>query len=54
MDNNKNRAKERGYSNAKARKIEPKDGEGIGIKDGEKIGHTANSKDHSGRREITY
>ena len=34
--------------------MHPKDGEDTGIKDGEKIGHYANSKDHSKKDEITY
>ena len=47
MDNNKSRKKDRQKSNAELRKMHPKDGEDTGIIDGEKIGHYANSKDHS-------
>lgn len=46
MDNNKNRLKDREKSNAKMRKIHPKDNSDLGIEGGEKIGSTANSKDH--------
>lgn len=42
MDNNKNLTRTRGESrsNAETRKMYPKDGADIGIKDGEKIGST--------------
>ncbi|MEQ8197724.1 MAG: hypothetical protein ABRQ27_06940 [Clostridiaceae bacterium] len=46
MDDNKNRVKDREKSNAELRKMYPQGGEDVGIKDGEKIGHYANSKNH--------
>lgn len=54
MDNNKNRHKDRPKSNAKTRKMYPKDGSDIGVEDGKKIGGYANSKDRSGVDEYTY
>ena len=39
MDNNKNRLKERAVSNAKLRKMEPKDNADVGIKNGKKVGY---------------
>ena len=39
MDNNKNRLKEQNVSNAELRKMEPKDNEDVGIKNGKKIGY---------------
>lgn len=54
MDNNKNRQKDRPKSNAERRKIYPKANANLGVIDGEKMGHYANSKDHSGKNEITY
>lgn len=47
MDNNKNRMKDREKSNAELRKMHPKDNSDVGVVHGEKIGHYANSKDHS-------
>lgn len=46
MDDNKNRLKDRPKSNAELRKMDPKNNSDLGIIDGEKIGHYANSKDH--------
>lgn len=46
MDNNKNHMKRDKKTNAELRKIFPKDGSDIGVKDGVKIGSYANSKDH--------
>lgn len=54
MDNNKSRQKDRPKSNAERRKMNPKGNSDLGIIDGEKVGHYANSKDHSGKNEITY
>ncbi len=54
VDNNKNRNKDRGHSNAELRKMYPQGGENVGIIDGEKIGHYANSKDHSNNKKVTY
>ena len=38
MDNNKNRMRDHGKSNAELRKMEPRDNEDVGIKDGQIIG----------------
>jgi len=39
MDNNKNRVKDTDVTNADLRKMEPKDNEDAGIKNGKKIGN---------------
>ena len=39
MNNNKNRLRDSDVSNAELRKMEPKDNEDIGIKNGKKIGN---------------
>ena len=39
MNNNKNRRKDSDISNAELRKMEPKDNEDMGIKNGKKIGN---------------
>lgn len=46
MDNNKNRMKERGKSNAEQRKMEPKSNASVGMVHGQKVGHYGNSKNH--------
>ncbi|WP_162832175.1 hypothetical protein [Clostridium hydrogeniformans] len=46
MDNNKNRMKDRPKSNVEKRKMHPKKNADVGVIDGEKIGHYANSKNH--------
>ncbi len=47
MDNNKNRLKDRGKSNAELRKIHPKGNSDLGIIDGKKIGAPPHKeKDH--------
>lgn len=38
MDNNKNRTRDRGKSNAELRKMKPKDNADVGIKDGQILG----------------
>ena len=42
MNNNKNRLKDSDVSNAELRKMEPKDNEDFGIKNGKKIGNREN------------
>ncbi|MDD7796263.1 hypothetical protein [Clostridium sp. 'White wine YQ'] len=49
MDDNKNRIRDREKSNAELRKMFPKGGADIGVENGEKIGHYANSKNHKDR-----
>jgi len=39
MKNNKNRLRDQDVSNAELRKMEPKDNEDVGIKNGKKIGN---------------
>ena len=39
MKNNKNRLRDTDVSNAELRKMEPKDNEDVGIKNGKKIGY---------------
>ncbi len=47
VHNNKNHKKTDDITNAEMRKMFPKGGEDIGVKNGVKIGSYANSKDHT-------
>lgn len=54
MDNNKNRMRDRDKSNAELRKMFPKSGDDIGIKDGEKIGSRNNGKKYTKRSKLSH
>lgn len=51
MDNNKNRIKDRGKSNAELRKMEPRDNADAGMISGEVIG-VHESKNEKSRRKV--
>ncbi|GAA0721323.1 hypothetical protein GCM10008905_11650 [Clostridium malenominatum] len=54
MDNNRNLSKTDDISNAKLRKMFPKDGADIGIINGEKIGSHANGKKFTKRSKLSH
>ncbi len=54
MDNNKSHMKTDPKSNAEIRKMYPKDGEDIGIIDGEKIGSHSNGKKFTKRSKLSH
>jgi hypothetical protein len=54
MDNNKNLMKTDEKSNAELRKMFPRDGSDIGIKDGEKIGSHSNGEKFTTRSKLSH
>jgi hypothetical protein len=56
MDNNKNRIKDRGKSNAELRKMEPRDNADVGMKNGQVIGvhEGKHEKSRPDRKEERY
>lgn len=54
VDNNKNLVKTRHKSNAELRKMYPRDGEDIGIIDGEKIGSHENGNKFTKRSKLSH
>ncbi|MEW9096864.1 MAG: hypothetical protein AB2417_17445 [Clostridiaceae bacterium] len=54
MDNNKNHLKTDHKSNAELRKMFPKDGANIGIKNGEKIGSHENGAKFTKRSKLSH
>lgn len=54
MDNNKNRMKDRGKSNAELRKIYSEEGSEIAIEHGEKLGAKSTSKKFTKRSKLSH
>lgn len=54
MDNNKNRMKDRGKSNAELRKMYSEEGAEIAMEHGKKLGSHSNSKKYTKRSKLSH